>query len=151
MTDQQKIKSEGRACKRSAVWKSWSAFHRNRKGYRGYDAVCGECRCAKARAEDPAKHIARVKRWLLANPEKRTAKSNRYDAAHPEKLKARQAVRYAVLTGRLAKPEACQVCGQKTRLAGHHHRGYEHQLDVIWLCEPCHKAEHKRIESNVSA
>lgn len=61
----------------------------------------------------------------------------------PEKYAAVSAVNYAVKTGKLVKPDYCQFCSrQSTRLEGHH-RDYSKQLDVLWLCPPCHSSFHK--------
>ena len=57
----------------------------------------------------------------------------------PEKVAARVAVRSALKMG-LLKREDCR-CGsiQKTQA---HHPDYTKPLHVIWLCPPCHRAEH---------
>jgi hypothetical protein len=57
---------------------------------------------------------------------------------------ARKAVSRAVRSGRLVKPSACSSCGHVTpvaRLHGHH-RDHRRPLDVAWLCDRCHRAEH---------
>lgn len=63
---------------------------------------------------------------------------------YPERAKARGKVSYALLTGRLVRPAACENCGaDKKRLSAHHWRGYEHPLSVIFLCWTCHVAADK--------
>lgn len=75
------------------------------------------------------------------------------------------AVREAVKSGRLKKPDRCQACGRPVRRRKHkvkphsqryprlrkyayrleaHHWSYhkEHLLDVIWLCPECHHLIH---------
>lgn len=62
------------------------------------------------------------------------------------KQRARQAVRRAVKNGALHKPRFCEQCGSQDKKAsdgrstihGHHYKGYEHPLDVQWLCVKCH-------------
>lgn len=49
----------------------------------------------------------------------------------------RTAVRFGVV-----EPQGCVVCGQPG--VGHHH-DYSKPLDVIWLCQPHHWAEHQRL------
>jgi hypothetical protein len=58
----------------------------------------------------------------------------------PEKQPARVAVFRAVRSGKLIKPDRCQLCGAQTKLEAHHFMGYtrEHYLDVEWLCIGCH-------------
>lgn len=55
---------------------------------------------------------------------------------------ARQAVWYAVRTGRLVKPDACERCGLETLDLEAHHWDYREELDVRWLCPPCHSIVH---------
>lgn len=54
-----------------------------------------------------------------------------------------QRVRYYVATGRIVK-KPCR-CG-RTDVQAHHFLGYapEHELDVVWLCPPCHAEAHGR-------
>ena len=35
-------------------------------------------------------------------------------------------------------------CGQTARVEAHHHNGYEHPLEVTWLCRPHHRTAHHR-------
>lgn len=48
----------------------------------------------------------------------------------------------AVRSGRLIKPGRCTRCGVKGPLHGHHHKGYDHPLEVQWVCIPCHHVIH---------
>lgn len=59
----------------------------------------------------------------------------------PEKTKARSKLRYALLTGKILKPIACERCGDMVKLQGHH-SDYSQPLAVSWLCVPCHKDIH---------
>ncbi len=65
----------------------------------------------------------------------------------PERKAAWYAVHRATTVGALAR-EVCRDCGAALTQA-HHHKGYEvaHQLDVVWLCPPCHRAEHRRLNA----
>lgn len=53
---------------------------------------------------------------------------------------ARARVAYALRTGRITKPARCSQCKSPGPVQGHHHRGYENPLDVMWLCAKCHYA-----------
>lgn len=58
-----------------------------------------------------------------------------------EKQAARQALRAAVLDGRLARPSTCTHPGcTETEVQAHHHKGYapENALDVEWVCATHH-------------
>jgi hypothetical protein len=59
------------------------------------------------------------------------------------KCAAHQAVVRALKSGKIIRPEKCQVCGSKEKLNAHHH-DYNKSLDVIWLCVPCHKKVHSK-------
>lgn len=114
-------------------------FHRNQD-------ICKKCRAKRdkgrirSNSRDPKRNAneaarARKRRWLAKN----------YD---PKKMKARRAVRAAVKAGVLIPPETCSVCGGTAKrrdgvraIQAHHHFGYERQLDVVWLCPPCHRKE----------
>jgi len=53
------------------------------------------------------------------------------------------AVRTAILNGKLVK-FPCERCGEVKSLA--HHEDYDKPLDVMWLCQPCHKQRHKELK-----
>lgn len=58
---------------------------------------------------------------------------------------AQRKVEYLVSRGLIVKPEKCETCKTKTpkeKLHGHHHKGYENPLEIIWICHSCHAAEH---------
>lgn len=58
-----------------------------------------------------------------------------------EKTRAQGRVYQAVARGELARPSACERCGEPRRLDGHH-TDYSRPLDVEWLCRACHRKEH---------
>lgn len=65
--------------------------------------------------------------------------------------KVYQQVHSALCNGTLVKPDHCSECGwkvqgRKRRLVAHH-PDYSKPLDVVWLCRPCHDAEHKRLNA----
>lgn len=74
----------------------------------------------------------------------------RKSAAEKEKAAARRALHRAVSTGQVIKPASCSRCDATKNIHGHHH-DYSQPLSVIWLCAPCHCAEHRRIRKESSA
>lgn len=56
---------------------------------------------------------------------------------------AHSATRSAIRRG-IIQPEPCSVCGEPKAEA--HHPDHREPLRVIWLCRPCHKAEHRRMK-----
>ena len=95
------------------------------------------------RANLPHRVQARKDYQATKQGKKALAKSK---AAHyyryPNRSAARSAVTNAVRDGRLHKPSECESCNDTTTLHGHH-CDYNKPLDVMWLCDPCHKQWHR--------
>ena len=66
-----------------------------------------------------------------------------YQKNHPSRRKAVNAVNNAVRDGLLIKPKNCQCCGAEAKSIEGHHCDYNKPLDVMWLCDPCHKEWHR--------
>ena len=131
-------------CFKCGEVKSRSEFYKHSKMGDGLLGKCKECTKADAQAnyrnripqyksheKQRAKSIGR-KKW-------RICQQRIIRARHPDKYRARSAVSAAVRDGRLIK-KPCRDCGEATTEA--HHEDYSRPLDVIWLCRPCHRAEH---------
>lgn len=88
------------------------------------------------RARNPGKAIASRK---LRNARYRDDPSQQIK--HRARNQATRALRRGIIA---ASP--CRNCGAEKAQA--HHPDYSKPLDVIWLCEPCHKHEHRRIKAN---
>jgi rubrerythrin len=103
---------------------------------------------AKYHAEWVKKNLKKtassVSRWRKENPEKYSAQVRRYYRANKEKIAAQKRVKEAIKQGILHRPEICEHCGSKARIDGHHHKGYDHPLEVLWLCRQCHSDQHPR-------
>ena len=101
---------------------------------------------------------------VTANRNKNLEKIRAYDRARgkePERIKTnteinrawraedkrRQlghaAVAKAIRNGSLLRLP-CVRCGEKKSLA--HHEDYDKPLEVMWLCQPCHKQRHKELK-----
>ena len=85
---------------------------------------------------------AEKKEWRQSPKGKRLAQgyTKAYREKFPEKWKAVYTVANALKSGRLVKMP-CENCGTKKHIHAHH-RDYSKPLDVQWLCDPCHRAEH---------
>jgi len=59
---------------------------------------------------------------------------------YPERVRAREAVRSAIRSGRLVRGP-CSTCGTTSNVHAHH-TDYAKPLDVTWMCRRCHRAEH---------
>lgn len=118
------------------------------KGKDGIKNRCRRCHNATSANKDREKHLETRRnidaRHRANNAKTLANKTAEYRQQNPEKTAAHTAVNNAVALGKLAKPAACEDCGQKKRLHGHHD-DYSRPLAVKWLCSVCHAAEHKRI------
>ena len=56
--------------------------------------------------------------------------------------KAHSAVGKAIRSGDLVR-QPCIRCGAEKSVA--HHEDYDKPLEVMWLCQPCHKQRHKEL------
>ena len=59
------------------------------------------------------------------------------------RLRAHSSVARAIRNGELVRQPCCR-CGQEKSVA--HHEDYDKPLDVMWLCQPCHKQRHKELK-----
>lgn len=107
---------------------------------------CKECYRAAdaARFRNDPRVKARHKAYAMSDRGKaRHGAAVKADHARkPWKYRARNILNAAVRDGKVVKPSCCSRCGGVGRLHGHHH-DYSKPLAVEWLCNPCHRAEHK--------
>jgi len=146
---------------------------KDKSEYYGRSKRCRDC--AKAyQAEwvkkNPGYMTQKRKEWALRNPEKAAEidrkKYERRKAKQPVKeprvsltpwerkkrslennpirLAAMKIYKYAVRHGKLVRGP-CAVCGTTEGIDGHH-TDYTQPLNVVWLCKPHHREEHRRIK-----
>ncbi len=60
---------------------------------------------------------------------------------NPEKYKAQTILNNALRDKKIIKPDTCSVCNCATRIYGHH-EDYSKPLEVMWMCQRCHKLHH---------
>jgi hypothetical protein len=84
-------------------------------------------------------------KWRSENHDKWRESANRarqkHRLEHPDREHARSITADAIRTGKLIRPNACSRCGIPCSPHAHH-PNYSKPLEVIWLCEPCHRLEH---------
>lgn len=79
-----------------------------------------------------------------ANRKAAIIRNKRYYARHRRKCIAHTLVYQAIKKGTLSK-QPCEVCGNTTVHA--HHEDYSQPLNVRWLCQTHHYAEHAKLMS----
>lgn len=92
--------------------------------------------------------IASRKTWGRANPRQRQQHKQHGHERNPDQARAWWAVRNALATGRITKPNRCRDCGgefEKHLIHGHH-PNYSKPLEVEWLCGPCHAERHRKLQ-----
>jgi hypothetical protein len=70
--------------------------------------------------------------------------NRKWRSEDPRRSACHNKVRWAMKNGLLER-KPCERCGNEKSLA--HHEDYDKPLDVMWLCQPCHKQRHKEIDS----
>ncbi|QEQ94892.1 hypothetical protein pEaSNUABM56_00093 [Erwinia phage pEa_SNUABM_56] len=107
--------------------------------------VCKECYKKRVLAYQKNEGLEgkRVRCRRYANSEKGLVLSRvrvkRYSEKHPKKRRAKDALNYAVRSGKIKKMP-CEICGEKK--AHGHHDDYDKPLEVRWLCPIHHKQWH---------
>lgn len=116
------------------------SFNRNRSKKGGHEEACRECeKVRKRNIRKQPKHIERNKAYAV---------ERRGSIYYRPKLSAGSAVRSALLRGEIERGP-CAVCGvtlEETRIEAHH-PDYSRHLDIVPLCQFCHK----RLEEEIAA
>lgn len=116
------------------------------------DGYLNKCKvCSKADAlEHRFKNIDRIRQYdkeRAKNPERIKASaevSKLWRKEDKRRTICHSAVANALRSGALTRSPCCR-CGEVKSLA--HHENYDEPLNVVWLCQPCHKERHKEINS----
>jgi hypothetical protein len=113
-----------RVCVRCKVEKNLWEFHKDSREAGAHRYICKECRNKERLGNRPDNFVYRRRN------------------ERPDQNRAGDRVRLAVKKGILKRPDKCENCGKRTKPSGHHYNGYDHPLDVVWLCHQCHKDAH---------
>jgi hypothetical protein len=103
-----------RRCTKCGQEKLREDFYKDRRTKSGLAAGCRACRGAA--------HMA-------------------WEARHPDRRRAHVLVANALKWGEIARPNACEQCGE-VRVVMAHHEDYQAPLKVLWLCDSCHRRRH---------
>lgn len=114
------------------------------------DGLLGKCKtCAKIDANNHRLlNIGKVREYdreRAKNPHRiKLAQevSRAWRQADARRSAAHGAVSRAIRNG-IIERQPCCVCGSEKSMA--HHESYDRPLDVVWYCQPHHKARHKQM------
>ena len=114
----------------------------------GHVNKCKECNkkdVNKNRNEkiDYYREYDRIRAKIPERKKAATEISSAWRKADKRRQKCHNAVTRAIRSGKLIR-QPCIRCGNEKSLA--HHEDYEKPLEVMWLCQPCHKQRHKEIK-----
>ncbi len=136
-----------KTCFKCLTVKPLSDFYKHSEMADGHVNKCKTCNkndVALHRSEniERIREYDRTRGKLRERAAKASAISQAWRKADKRRDKCHNAVARAVKKGTLVKVP-CERCGEVKSLA--HHEDYDKPLDVVWLCQPCHKQRHKEI------
>ena len=139
-----------KTCFKCKKEKPFEMFYKHSRMGDGYLNKCKECTkndVAQHRSENLEKIRAydRERGKLAHRIALRTEVNRAWRAEDLRRQKAHTAVRSAIRSGSLVK-SPCIRCGNEKSVA--HHEDYDKPLDVMWLCQPCHKQRHKELKED---
>ena len=123
-------------------------FYKHPKMPDGHVNKCKECNKNDVTA-NRNKNIEKVRaydreRGKIPERIKATAEIARlWRADDKRRTTAHNAVARAIKKGDLVR-SPCIRCGKEKSVA--HHEDYDKPLEVMWLCQPCHKQRHKELK-----
>jgi ribosomal protein S27AE len=114
------------------------------------DGYLNKCRtCTKKDANNHrSKNIEKIRQYdreRSKNPQRielHKEQTKMWRMVDKRRVKCHNAVARAIKSGELTRLP-CSRCGEVKSLA--HHENYDEPLNVVWLCQPCHKERHKEM------
>ena len=145
-----------KVCKWCHQTKPIDSFSRHSEMTDGYLHQCKSCRNEWTKKHRQKPEVKLRRKLEKQNPEvkkryKKTEKGRIANARYKppkEKMAAKNAINYALRTGKIAK-QPCFLCGNKAQA---HHSSYapDMRLDVTWLCQDHHNKIHIEHENKKS-
>lgn len=141
-------------CRVCGEFKPHSDFYAAKGMASGHQSQCKACAKVKSKEnrDRNVDYYQAFDRERGSHPHRKAAvraRAHLYARRYPaptvtssEKRSANVALNNAVQSGSVVKPNACERCGSDGKIHGHHHN-YSKPLEVEWLCQPCHGAEHR--------
>ena len=135
-------------CFKCKTVKPLTEFYKHERMSDGHLNKCKECTKSDA-TNHRNKNLEKVRAYDRERgkiPERIKANTENNRAWREEdkrRSRAHHAVSYAIRRGLLDRLP-CIRCGDEKSLA--HHEDYDKPLEVMWLCQPCHKQRHKELK-----
>lgn len=136
-----------KTCFKCKAVKPLDEFYKHSRMADGHVNKCKECNKLDVRENrnkklDYYREYDRV-RAKTADRIKLASEINKaWREADTRRVKCHNAVARAIKSGELVRLP-CIRCGDEKSVA--HHEDYDKPLDVVWLCQPCHKQRHKEL------
>ena len=124
-----------------------TSFSANKRQRDGRNAWCRQCYAEyRQRPEVKVRQAAASRRYYQTRKgrDKGNQQSQIYRKRYPRRHKAVRTLNNRLRYNHQLRAGQCASCCGTNRLQAHH-PDYEHPLQVIWLCEPCHKALHAKL------
>ena len=124
-----------------------SMFYKNHRMADGYMGKCKDCTKADTSANrlKNLDYYREYDRERAKNPGRiasAMAISNAWRKEDRRRASCHSKVARAIRFGLLEK-QPCIICGSENAVA--HHESYDRPLEVVWYCQPHHKARHKEM------
>jgi hypothetical protein len=122
-------------------------FYRHSKmadGYLGKCKTCTKFDANKYRSENLEK-VREYDKKRSKEPHRialSTQQTKMWREADKRRTQCHNAVARAIRNGSLVQ-QPCERCSSEKTLA--HHESYDFPLEIVWLCQPCHKQRHKEL------
>lgn len=136
-----------KTCFKCGEYKPIEQFYRHPQMADGHLNKCIEC-TKKDVSEHRGENLEKVRQYdkerskLPARKALAASVTKAWRQEDRRRTAAHNAVAKAIKSGALIQ-QSCSRCGSVKSLA--HHEDYDKKLDVVWLCQPCHKQRHKEI------
>lgn len=132
-------------CPQCGEIKPLTEFHKDSKRKDGLAFRCKVCAIKLAKAYNEThkeRHKEERRKRGFINSETHKRLNKEYAKRFPERVRANYLVNRAVRTKQIppVKERACDCCGEAAR--HYHHPDYSKPLEVVPLCESCHRRAH---------
>lgn len=138
---------KAKKCFKCGLSKDESDFYIHKAMTDGHLGKCKEC-TKKDANEHRNKNIDRIRAYdrqrgkLPHRIKSNVEYTRKYRKVYPLRYAANTLLGNAVERGKVKRPKICSMCKKKNKVFGHH-KDYYKPLDVIWVCQICHKELHK--------